>query len=95
MMEYKMKSPLIPPEGGYPILGKRRLETPDGHYAEIDVQPEELEVEYMPIKKGSRTVLVPVVNPYLMKGAVKYLRAKNATEEAELDEMAEQLASNK
>ena len=82
-MEYKMKSPLIPKEGGYPIILGQGIEA------------EDLEIEYIPAKKGSRNVLLPIINPYLMKGATKAIRAKNANSEAELDEMAEQLAANK
>lgn len=81
-MEYTMKSLLIPQEGGYPIvLGK-------------GIEAEDLEVEYMPVRKGSRTLLLPIVNPYLMKGAIKANRVSNAKYDAELDEIAEQLAAD-
>jgi hypothetical protein len=91
--KYHLDSPLKPKEGGYSILEKRRLETPDGQYAEMKVSPEDLEVEYITAKKGARTVLLPTLNPYLMKGSTKLIQTQNKPLEAENDKIAVSLAS--
>lgn len=78
-----MKSPLIPREGGYPLTDYP------------NIKEEDLEVEYIRIKKGSSYALVPVLNPFLMKGALKEIKAQNAKDgaldEALIDEIAEQI----
>jgi hypothetical protein len=91
--KYKMESLLTPKKDGYSILEKRRLETPDGQYAEMNVHPEDLEVEYITVKKGTRTVILPTLNPYLMKGSTKLIQTQNKPLEAENDAIAVSLAS--
>lgn len=80
-MEYKLKSPLIPEKDGYPIIIGKGIEL------------EDLETEYVELK-GARRLLLPAINPYMMKGAIKLVRASNANSEAEIDEIANQLANN-
>ena len=67
-----MESPLIPKEGGYPIILGQGMEA------------EDLEVEYIAFKDGARSRLIAVTNPFLTKGACRAIRALNERREAEL-----------
>ena len=79
--EYKIKSPLIPVEGGYPIILGQGIEAGD------------LETEYITVRKGPKTYLLPLINPYMMKGAIELVRASNVNSGAEIDDDAELLAA--
>jgi hypothetical protein len=88
-MEYKMKSPLVPEEGGYPI----QLNMPTSGGTGIKLEDLESEPTIVTKKGGQGMRLVATYSPYLMKGSTSIIRAQNEPLEAENERIAISMAS--